>query len=187
MCPPTKISSSPTPNGSRVSIPDISSQSELKSSLKKVKAEVEHFKLLLGVELNCASSGTWKSVPPLQRLANISTSVLFAIWAPTSAVNAQSGRIKILSLFANRQLQYAQLFIWSDSDASVITVTEFFLFHPPLPDVPESEPLNHTVNETLKEHLHLFKIVTPINIEQFKELLLKHLNRSFVESVLKGL
>ncbi|KZT19402.1 hypothetical protein NEOLEDRAFT_1077945 [Neolentinus lepideus HHB14362 ss-1] len=60
-------------------------------------------------------------------------------------------------------------------------------YRPPLPDVPEKELRNTAVTRTLTEYPHLFKIVTPINVDRFEELTQTHPNQPFVKSVCKGL
>ena len=57
----------------------------------------------------------------------------------------------------------------------------------PLPDVPPLELLNHTALSTLASHPHLFKIVTPINVDCLEKLLESHPNWPLVTSVCKGL
>ena len=57
----------------------------------------------------------------------------------------------------------------------------------PLPDVPPSELLNHTTLSTLTSHPHLFKIVTPINVDRLEKLLESHPNQPLITSVCKGL
>ena len=57
----------------------------------------------------------------------------------------------------------------------------------PLPNVPNSELLNPVPNSTISSHLHLFKIVTPIKVEQFEQLLESHLNHPLVTSICHGL
>ena len=47
--------------------------------------------------------------------------------------------------------------------------------------------LEHPViNQTLSNFPHLFRIVTPVNVEAFERLLRRHPNRAFVDSVLDG-
>lgn len=58
---------------------------------------------------------------------------------------------------------------------------------PPLPRIPTTELSNPVVARTIDENSHLFKIVTPINVDRFEELLLDHPNPAFVESVCYGL
>ncbi|KZT27374.1 hypothetical protein NEOLEDRAFT_1047065, partial [Neolentinus lepideus HHB14362 ss-1] len=57
----------------------------------------------------------------------------------------------------------------------------------PVPDVPLQERSNLTALRTIAKHPELFKIVTPINVDRFEELLQTHPNRPLVNSVCKGL
>lgn len=58
---------------------------------------------------------------------------------------------------------------------------------PPLPQVPSEELRNDVVTKTIHENGHLFRIVTPINIDHLSSLLTNHPNQPFVRSVLTGL
>jgi len=53
----------------------------------------------------------------------------------------------------------------------------------PLPSVPEHELSNLEAMETIVKNSSLFKIITPINIDCFKQLLHTHPNQPFVDSV----
>src|SRR5882724_4311632 len=57
----------------------------------------------------------------------------------------------------------------------------------PLPDVPPSESRNPIPNLTITTHPHLFKIVTPIKVHRFEQLLSSHPNRPLVGSICCGL
>jgi hypothetical protein len=57
----------------------------------------------------------------------------------------------------------------------------------PLPNVPMEEFANTVTMRMIEEYPNLFKIVTPINIDHFEELLQTHPNRPFVESVCHSL
>ena len=58
----------------------------------------------------------------------------------------------------------------------------------PLPSVPEHEfSKNLEAKETIEKNSNLFKIVTPINVDRFEQLLHAHPNHPFVESVCQGL
>ncbi|KAI0352123.1 hypothetical protein OH77DRAFT_1409764, partial [Trametes cingulata] len=61
------------------------------------------------------------------------------------------------------------------------------LTHAPLPEVPKEVREDPAVNRTLRDHAHLFKIVTPINVGRFEELLADHPNQDFAKSVVRGL
>jgi hypothetical protein len=53
--------------------------------------------------------------------------------------------------------------------------------------VPPKELANLEASKTIEENPNLFKIVTPINVNRFENLLKTHPNCPFIESVCKGL
>lgn len=57
----------------------------------------------------------------------------------------------------------------------------------PLPQVPLDELNNEVVSQTIRDHTHLFGIVTPINISRLQSLLINHPNQAFVASIVNGL
>ncbi|KAA1471911.1 hypothetical protein DENSPDRAFT_859206 [Dentipellis sp. KUC8613] len=57
----------------------------------------------------------------------------------------------------------------------------------PLPSPPENELNNAAAQQTLAKYSHLFKIVTPINVDKLESLLKDHPNKPFVDSVCRGL
>jgi hypothetical protein len=57
----------------------------------------------------------------------------------------------------------------------------------PLPRPPEEEYSNHDAVSTVKDYPHLFKIVTPIKVNRFEQLLDTHPNKAFVQSVCTSL
>ena len=56
-----------------------------------------------------------------------------------------------------------------------------------LPSVPKSEFENVKALNTIQNNPNLFKIITPVNVDRFEELLKLHPNRPFVESICRGL
>src|SRR5258708_2594917 len=57
----------------------------------------------------------------------------------------------------------------------------------PIPSVPQGDYRYSDITSTIATHSHLFKIVTPIRVDRFEQLLTRHPNRSLVESVCHGL
>jgi hypothetical protein len=53
----------------------------------------------------------------------------------------------------------------------------------PLPRPPPEEFTNREAESTIRQYPHLFRIITPINVQRFEDLLQSHPNRPFVESV----
>ncbi|KIO03784.1 hypothetical protein M404DRAFT_60351, partial [Pisolithus tinctorius Marx 270] len=57
----------------------------------------------------------------------------------------------------------------------------------PLPRPPAEEFENTAAVDTISSNSHLFRVVTPINVDLFEELLHEHPNPTFVQSVCCGL
>jgi hypothetical protein len=77
--------------------------------------------------------------------------------------------------------------MWNDLDLGVSHAALWTESAVPLPHVPPREFLNFKAINTISTHPELFKIVTCINISQFKELLVSHPHQPLVESVVQGL
>jgi len=83
--------------------------------------------------------------------------------------------------------RYLRNYVWPDEQPSSIPsalATEYML---PVPSPPVNELSNFPVIRTIQQHPHLFKIITPINVDLFESYLLQHPNCSFVWSVCHGL
>lgn len=63
---------------------------------------------------------------------------------------------------------------------------ESSIYAKPFPDPPPLS-IDKDAAFATKQYSHLFKIVTPIKVDTFEALLVRHPNRPFVDSVLKGL
>ena len=77
--------------------------------------------------------------------------------------------------------------MWTDLDLGISRAALWTESTSPLPPIPLDEYRNKEAVNTIINNPHLFKIVTPINTPQFKELLSKHPNQPFVNSVVDGL
>ncbi|KIJ36981.1 hypothetical protein M422DRAFT_260630 [Sphaerobolus stellatus SS14] len=82
---------------------------------------------------------------------------------------------------------YMRGFLWSSSKSPSTPSTSSTLLTQPLPPPPSSKLNNRAALDTIKNNQSLFKIVTPINIAHFEELLQSHLNQPYVTSVCCGL
>src|ERR1700678_621337 len=111
----------------------------------------------------------------------------------TSATNVRKQGIRAETVESRemepKRPRYMQHSVWTDTDAShhfsptaCCTLTDDTLPRP----LPE-EFMNLDTVSTVNNNPHLFKIVTPINVARFKELLKSHLNRPFVHSVCTSL
>lgn len=77
--------------------------------------------------------------------------------------------------------------MWTDLDLGISRVALWTESTAPLPQVPLDEYNNVQALNTISNNPELFKIVTPINISRFKELLVDHPHRLLVDSVIHGL
>lgn len=82
--------------------------------------------------------------------------------------------------------RYLRDFIFNDDDSSTSPTALSSETDRPLPRPPPSE-YTLPVIKTIVQNRHLFKIITPINIEKFESLLTTHPNQLFVKSVIQGL
>ncbi|KAJ8482207.1 hypothetical protein ONZ45_g15028 [Pleurotus djamor] len=87
-----------------------------------------------------------------------------------------------------RQPKFLRHNIWlSEGVQTKISAAEWTLDASPLPTPPLNVMSNSESNETVQKYPDLFKIVTPINVERFRDLLSNHPNQPFVQSVCDGL
>jgi hypothetical protein len=87
---------------------------------------------------------------------------------------------------AMKRPQWARDFLWEtheigDSPSALATETA-----PPLPRPPDNEFNNFIALKTIAENSHLFKIITPIDVDLFELYLQNHPNRPLVDSVCRG-
>ncbi|KAJ7934530.1 hypothetical protein B0H13DRAFT_2488363 [Mycena leptocephala] len=83
--------------------------------------------------------------------------------------------------------RYLRSFIWSGSlDDNYSPTSLSTELDAPLPRPPLSE-YTPAVMKTLQENQHLFKLITPINVDVFASFLVLHPNQPFVQSVVTGL
>jgi len=64
-----------------------------------------------------------------------------------------------------------------------VTFTEIVV---PLPNVPKSKLQNPVPNSTITSHPHLFKIVMPVKVDYFEQLLSPHPNQPLIKYVFCG-
>ncbi|PFH46416.1 hypothetical protein AMATHDRAFT_128836, partial [Amanita thiersii Skay4041] len=85
------------------------------------------------------------------------------------------------------QPRYLRRNFWHEPPSSSQCLADWSLTAEPLPRPPAAELYALQVVKTLKHHPELFKIVTPIKVDKFEQLLKSHPNRAFVDSVCVGL
>ena len=107
----------------------------------------------------------------------------------TYATNAERLDIRERSAsppeLAIKRPKYLQRSVWTDADTSPLHSPTALstLSDRPLPRPPPQEFSNVEAMETIRDNPHLFKIITPINVDRFEELLASHPNSTFVQSV----
>ena len=77
--------------------------------------------------------------------------------------------------------------IWGASTGPKVVSAYSTLTARPVPLPPKNELQNDVARRTIAKNPGLFKIVSPINVRRFKELLKDHPNRAFVKSVVRAL
>jgi hypothetical protein len=102
----------------------------------------------------------------------------------TRRPNVQRSEYNPLLIFRPR---YARDLIWTHDEPSRLTLARSTEFEPPVPSPPSNELSNNVALKTIHDNPHLFKIVTPINVDIFQSYLAHHPNQPFVQSVCRGL
>jgi hypothetical protein len=82
--------------------------------------------------------------------------------------------------------QYLRGMAWFIDKSSFSPTAKSSLYATPLPS-PGDRDFSNTALSSLNSHPDLFAVITPINIDIFCELLQDHLNRLFIDSILRGL
>ena len=83
--------------------------------------------------------------------------------------------------------KYLRHNIWDPDSEFTPNTADWTLTAKPLEGPPQSAFDDEPVARTIRENPHLFKVVTPVRVDIFEAYLATHPNRSFVESVCKGL
>jgi hypothetical protein len=82
--------------------------------------------------------------------------------------------------------RYLRELVWAENECfESLSILATFTA-PPLPSPPISALSDRAVAETVRSNPDLFRIITPINVDRFYELLAGHPNRELVESVCRG-
>ncbi|TFY58165.1 hypothetical protein EVG20_g8259 [Dentipellis fragilis] len=133
-----------------------------------------------------ASNGMTGVVPMPPEIATTRTSVPSADRQGTLPLPAQSVSEAEDFIVAPH---HQRGFVWNPDmcSQSSTPVADWSLTAEPLPSPPENELHNVATQETLAKYPHLFKVVTPINVDKFESLLKDHPNKPFVASICRGL
>ena len=82
--------------------------------------------------------------------------------------------------------RYARDFIWIDNAPSHMTLAAYTEIMPALPSPPENELNNEVANATIRNHPHLFQLVTPVNVDRLEQYLSSHPNQALAHSITLG-
>ena len=83
--------------------------------------------------------------------------------------------------------KYLRYNIWDPDSEFTPNTADWTLTAKPLERPPQSALDDEPVSKTIRENPHLFKIITPVQIDVFESYLASHPNRNFVQSVCDGL
>jgi len=108
-----------------------------------------------------------------------------SVEAPTM-VNSAVGHPQRIEFYGMRP-KYLRYNIWDPDGDLAVTTAEWTHTAKPLPRPPSVQLMQPIVSDTVSKHSHLFKIVSPIKIDCFKDLLTDHPNQPLVKSVCDGL
>ena len=154
----------------------------LRKKMEGERVDVER----IGRKTNLAINGTKESVIKRKRTAEDDTSATNVerhIGARTAELQSERPE-----RFPKRP-KYLQRSVWMDLDElhPFSPTAECTITDEPLPRPPPGEFDNTDAVTTISRHPHLFRIVTPVNVDRFEQLLETHPNRPFVESVCTSL
>ena len=145
---------------------------------QKMKVDERGNKEKIGKRMSPVANGTTESVLKRKRIVEdcmFATSVDRKVTKGRTVENEASLKCP----------RYLERSVWTDADSAppfsptaCCTLSDEPLPHPPL-----RELSNHDAMNTIRDNPHLFKIVTLINVNRFKELLKTHPNQPFVKSV----
>ena len=102
---------------------------------------------------------------------------------PSATASANSTR----PFFDVSHPRFLRNLVWDDRESPRKSFADVSLTHPPVPDVPPDVRSDPVICATMIARPDLFKIVTPIKVDVFQDLLFDHPNQPFVLSVCRGL
>jgi hypothetical protein len=107
--------------------------------------------------------------------------------ARRTGMEETSARSKSYAEILGARPRYLRYNLWYPDARVTPTIAEWSETAIPLPAPPIAEIDNPVACQTIAENPSLFKIVSPIDVDRFQELLVNHPNPLFVDSVCAGL
>jgi hypothetical protein len=136
--------------------------------------------------VNLAETGIKESAQE-EKTAITSTFAKYVSKKDTSAISARAKALRQVLDNRAKRPSWVRGLMWNDIDLGISRAALWTENASPLPSVPIDEFRNVEAIDTIFKNPDLFKIVTPIKISRFKELLSSHPNQPFVDSVIYGL
>jgi hypothetical protein len=139
----------------------------------------------IGRKTNLATNGMKESATKRKRIAGDDTYV-----TDVEREDIRGRSVERPDLAPNlKRPRYLDRSVWTDvDDTPIISPTACCtMTDDSLPRPPAEEYENHDALSTIKSNPHLFRIVTPINVDRFEQLLSSHPNKPFVQSVCTSL
>ena len=135
----------------------------------------------IGKKTNHAISGTTVNVTKRKRIAGECMSATSAEQRDTKGKTVRSDEYES----ETKRPRYMERSVWTDADTSplVSPTAACTLSDEPLPRPSLQEFSNLDAMQTIHDNPHLFRIVSPINVDRFEKLLETHPNKLFVQSV----
>lgn len=136
---------------------------------------------------NHVTSGTTVPAEMTPALANTRISVESAgVDTKPEKTSVRKRRAIDWELQRAKRPRYARDWLWENHEVSETPSSTASETAPPIPSVPRCIREDSILNRTLQDYPHLFKIITPVNVDRLEQLLTSHPNRPLVESVCRG-
>jgi len=151
-----------------------------------------HGKELLSVGVNPAANGITENVPAVPVPAAMHMSAHLSKMGGCAHVDIRkrnTSRSPSPSLIERplKRPRHRRGLIWSPTDVSFSPTARSSEYAEPVPTPPLNKVSDSDAAQTVAQRPDLFRIVTPINVNRFEELLADHPNQPFVISVCRAL
>ena len=176
----TTISQTSTSSGSKTPVP-VEPERETGINAHVVEAGVR----VTANDVKYAGGGMRDGAPTRSLPATMSLAAPSAVATATRAQSANN-KLRGADRWAYRP-RFARDFVWTDNEPPRTTLALWTESMPPFPTPPENELNNPVALDTIRNYPHLFKIVTPLDVDRLESLLALHPNRPAVASMCHGL
>ncbi|RDB17203.1 hypothetical protein Hypma_002007 [Hypsizygus marmoreus] len=137
-------------------------------------------------QLRRTPSAIASTLPPAPTTLPFADSDMSASFAENPLMGKQRAKSRAEQIHGLRP-NYLRYNLWNVDASFSSNTSDWTERAKPLPSVPIDELLNPITSQTITQNPHLFRIVTPINVDVFESLLHDHPNPTFIASVCRGL